>query len=258
MTNVPHAIVDFAAALKMLAEAQSDIAEIVTKWDLICDTTTPRTVKIELSDGIHTVDNLAKIREDLVKGLSLENPEVYSIKFKVRGGPGVGYMSAFRMASVTSFGTQGQTAAVHDPYEKYAGNRGILRNTRNTFYSCCMAQTSTINVYFDELARFIWLGYPASPNDEHISEYNIYIKTRGWNTEWAQNRQYCTLVTFISANTSYDGSVQYGPVTLHLHMSSDDRQVTTVSIELGKMATFLIWAAPGQDGIPILRVLDQE
>ena len=253
MTNVPHAIVDFAAALKMLAEAQSDIAEIVTKWDLICDTTTPRTVKIELSDGIHTLENLAKIRNDLVKGLSLENPEVYSIKFKKRGGPITTYMDAGRIATVDSFGANNG-----DPYEKYAGYRGAYRNLRNTFYSCCMAQKPRIDVYFDDLARFIWLGYPASPNDEHISEYNIYIKSRGWNVEWAQNRQYCTLVTFISANTSYDGSVQYGPVTLHLHMSSDDRQVTTVSIELGKMATFLIWAAPGQDGIPILRVLDQE
>ena len=67
MTNIPHSIVDFAAALKLLAESQSDVAEIVTKWDLICDTETARTVEITLSNGVHKVDNLAKIRQDLIQ-----------------------------------------------------------------------------------------------------------------------------------------------------------------------------------------------
>lgn len=257
MEQMPAALVDFASALKMLAEAQSDIAEIVTKWDLICDTTTPRTVKIALSNHVHEVDNLAKIREDLVKGLSLEYPEVFSIKLKTKYGPGTGHLSATQQTAKTWI--SGDGGSFTDPYEKYESNLGIVRNLNNTYYSCRVAQKPEIRVSLFELARFIWLGYPASATDEHISEYNLYIKAPAVNEAlYASNRQYCTLVTFIGANTSYDGSVSYGAVTLHIHHSDDDQQVTTVSIELGKMATFLVWAAPGQNSVPILRVLDQE
>lgn len=259
MTNVPHAIVDFAAALQMLASAQSDIAEIVTKWDLICDTTTPRTVKIELSDGIHEVDNLAKIREDLVKGLSLDYPEVYALKLKTKYGPGVGRLSATQYSATTYIASSDSNSSFMDPYEKYEGHLGFVRNLNNTFYSCRMGQKQEIRVSLFELARFIWVGYPASPNDPPISAYSIHIKAPAVNnTLYATDRQYCTLVTFIGAKTNQAGTVADGSVTLHIYHSDDDSIVDTVTLEYGKMATFLVWAAPGQNLVPMMRVREQE
>lgn len=260
MTNVPHAIVDFAAALKMLASAQSDIAEIVTKWDLICDTTTPRTVKIELSDGIHEVDNLAKIREDLVKGLSLDNPEVYSLKLKTKYGPGTGYLHSTYFASKSWFASSDSESSFKDPYEKYESYWGCYRNMRNTFYSCCMGQKSEIHINFLELSRYIWLGYPASPNDPPIQAYSLYIKSPSpSNTVLAQGgRQYCAVVTFIGAYTNQAGTAPAGAVTLHIYHVDGSTATTTVTIEFGKTATFIMWAAPGQNQVNVQRIHEQE
>ena len=259
MTNVPHAIVDFAAALKMLADAQSDIAEVVTKWDLICDTTTPRTVKIELSDGVHEVDNLAKIREDLVKGLSLENPEVYSLTLKTKYGPGTGFINAHQQSATKWFAGGDSDSSFKDPYEKYEAYLGIVRNMRNTFYSCCMGQKQRIDINLLDLARYVWLGYPASPNDAPIAEYDLYIKSpASSNPRLAQNRQYCTAVTFIGAHTNQAGTAPAGAVILHIHHVDGSSDPTTVSIDYGKTATFIMWAAPGQNQVNVQRIHEQE
>ena len=59
--NLPHNLVDFGNALKMLANSQADVTELVTKWDELIDTNTAKTVTIKLSNGVvHKIDNLAK------------------------------------------------------------------------------------------------------------------------------------------------------------------------------------------------------
>lgn len=258
MVNVPPAIVDFAAALKMLADSQGDISEIVTKWDLICDTTTPRTVTVELSDGVHEVDNLAKIREDLVKGLSLSDPSVNSLKLTTKYGPDTAFLTAGRQTYMTRFDGSDSDSSFHDAYEKYAGNRGIIRNMRNTFYSCCYAQKPDIHVGLFDLARFIWLGYPASSSDAPISTYNLYISAPVVNeTLYASGRQYCTEVTFVGARADFNGNSQ-GSVTLRIIHSDDGQLVDEFTIPYGGTVTLLIWAYPGQNAVAVLKIGDSQ
>ena len=99
MVEIPHNVLDFADALHLLAQSQSDVSEIVTKWDLICDTTTARTVTVNINGTTMEVDNLAKIRQDLVSGLSLDNPTVTSLKLLERSGGCLARMCSTKVRS---------------------------------------------------------------------------------------------------------------------------------------------------------------
>lgn len=254
MVNLPPSVVDFAAALKMLADSQGDISEIVTKWDLICDTTTPMTVTVELSDGVHEVDNLAKIREDLVKGLSLSDPSVNSLKLTTKYGPDTAFLTAGMQTYMTRFDGSDSDSSFQDAYEKYAGNRGIIRNMRNTFYSCCMAQKPEIHVSLFDLARVVWLGFPPSQGESPITEYDFYVTApEVREVLYASDRQYCTMVTFVGARTDFTGTT-LDTVTLHIYNSDNGQSVLDYTIPYGNTITLLMWAYPGQNSVAVLKV----
>ena len=122
-----------------------------------------------------------------------------------------------------------------------------------------MGQKQRVDISLLELSRFIWLGYPASPNDPPIQEYSLYIKSpNASNTVLAQGRQYCALVTFIGAYTNQAGTTPAGAVTLHIYHVDGSSTPTTVTIEFGKTATFIMWAAPGQNQVNVQRIHEQE
>ena len=138
MVQLPSAIVDFADALKALVDSQSDVTQLVTKWDELTNTDTPGTVKIVLSNGTeHTVDNLAKIRNDLVEGLALDNPSVWSLSFKSSNGAG-GMISAGGNYGHTFHNGVDGSGNVEDPFDRYSGFVGFARMARNEFYTTCV------------------------------------------------------------------------------------------------------------------------
>ena len=61
--NPPSSLLDFADALRLIAQSQSDVTELVVKWNEIMDTTSPTTVSVLVGGLVKQVDNLAKIRE---------------------------------------------------------------------------------------------------------------------------------------------------------------------------------------------------
>lgn len=242
MTNVPHSIVDFAAALKLLAESQSDVAEIVTKWDLICDTETARTVEITLSNGVHKVDNLAKIRNDLIKGLSLDRPNVTDIRFTSYRSNGM--IAAASRTSKVWYGIN------EDEYEKNAqGWRSYAQFMCNELRTVCIPDTPTMSVSMVNLERVIFLGWAPDGNAGYVTDYTISIASppASYADMISTTRAHYTMVTFVNTNPSQNGvnlKIVYNP--------NDANGYITRAIPPGYSVTYLVWAALGQNLVNLI------
>lgn len=250
MEQMPAAIVDFAAALKLLGQSQSDVAEIVTKWDLICNTDTPRTVEIQLSNGVHKVDNLAKIRQDLIKGLSLNEPTCKVVKF-----------SAYRVSGRIS-ATDRVSNAWHDvdedPYEPTrSGWETSARYLRNEVASVCMPTTNNITVHMAELEPVIFVGWEKDSGGTPITSFDFHIKSlpSGYsNSLYCDHKQYYTRVMFVNTNPNGDD------VTLKLWFNDADAQngYKLRVLPVQKSATFLVWAAIGQNLVNLYEIKNDD
>lgn len=242
MTNIPHSIVDFAAALKLLAESQSDVAEIVTKWDLICNTETPRTVEITLSNGVHKVDNLAKIRNDLIKGLSLDRPKVKDIRFTA-------YRVNGTIDSTTRTGEAWHDVG-EDEYEKNAqGWRSYAQFLSNDLRTVCLPDTTDISVSMPQLERVIYLGWAPDGNAGYATDYTIRITSPSpaYADRISETRQHYTMVTFVNTNPNKNAvhlKIVYNP--------NDANGYVMRTIPFAYSVTYFVWAALGQNLVNLL------
>lgn len=244
MEQMPAAIVDFAAALKLLGQSQSDVAEIVTKWDLICNTDTPRTVEIQLSNGVHKVDNLAKIRNDLIKGLSLDEPKVKSVQF-----------SAYRVSGRIS-ATDRISNAWHedgeDPYEPTREGWETSARLGNTdIESVCMPTTPDITVRMSDLRPVIFVGWATGTDGNPITTFDIHIKSMhsAWSSSLYSGKQYYTRTTFVNTNPNGDD------VTIKLwYDDTNPNGYFTRVLPVRKSFTVLVWAALGQNLVNIFEL----
>lgn len=248
MEQMPAAIVDFAAALKLLGQSQSDVAEIVTKWDLICNTDTPRTVEIQLSNGVHKVDNLAKIRNDLIKGLSLDEPTCKTVKF-----------SAYRVSGRVS-ATDRTSNAWHDegedPYDpSRSGWESYAKFLRAEVSSVCMPTTNNISIWMHQLEPVIFVGWATDSGGTPITSFDFHIKSMptGMANSLYSGKQYYTQVTFVNTNPNGDD------VTLKLwYNDADANGYYTRVLPVYRNVTFLIWAAIGQDRVNIFEMKNDD
>lgn len=258
MVQIPHSLVDFADALKALGDSQSDVTQLVTKWDELVNTTTPGTVKIILSNGTeHTVDNLAKIRQDLVEGLSLNNPTVNSVNFEGR------YDSSGSIDATRHFGYAlyagvdgGANGPSEDPFDKYSNHKGFARLERNDLYTVCLANKAVCDFNLLELPRVMWLGYPDERNnDETISEYtfNVTAPPDAYKSQnFMVSQQYYGMVTLINSYQTRSGT-RLGDVTVHI-MYKLGKSPKTYVVPQDACITLLLWAHPNQDQVNVAKI----
>lgn len=254
-SSVPSAILDFSQALAMLVNSQGDITTLITKWDQITNTDSPATVDIELSDGtVHTVDNLAKIRNDLIAGLSLDEPTVKSLKFQ-----GVRENGISRATIQTGLGWHGSDEYAFD---KYPGFAGVYRNLVNDFRTVCIPNQSRIELGLLELPRIILLGAQYAEDADPISELTVDLSapSRAYAEQGllSDNRHYYTMVTIVNRYTSATGTASQDgyPVTVHwvtgdgVNLVSYDR-----TIKPKCSASFLMFAPAGGSIVNIQEIV---
>lgn len=250
LTN--HAFLNFADALKMLASSQSDVTELVTKFDELCDTTTPRTLTITVGGVEHTVDNLAKIRQDLVEGLSLDKPTVTEIVF--RGRQASGDMDA----------AQWESRVVNDAgsndFNTAATVTGAFRYVSNDFYTVCMPNRSRVDTNMLRLPRVALIGAVATAGETPVDTVDIYVSAppaaMGTQDVIVGSSQYYTLVTFVNRNIGNGlGAIVPAKVTVKLHDQLDSFPPVVREIPPYGSATFLFFAGTGQSTVQIQEIV---
>lgn len=256
MTQLPTALVDFADAIKTLVASQSDVTQLVTKWDEIVNTTTPNTVKIVLSDGTeHIVDNLAKIREDLVEGLSLDKPTVSELNFASKYGAGGQLVSSRYVGYSYYSGIGDSSGASEDPFDKYSGYSGFVRALKNDFFTQCAPNRDTINCHLLELPRVVWLGIPDERNNNQaISSFTMTVTAppESWLSRGGLvGRQYYGLVTFLNASVA-----TLGDITLNIIFNPGDAANGKRVFYMPEQSsiTLLFFAYPGQDRVNVWKI----
>lgn len=251
-SKVPSAILDFAQALELLAKSQGDITSVLTKWDQITNTDTPSTVEITLSDGTtHTVDNLAKIRRDLIAGLSLDEPTVKSIKFTGVRANGVS-------KATTQYGMSWHSLGEY-AFDSSSGFAGVYRSINNDFRTICVPGSSSIDLGLLDMPKVILLGAPDLESDEPITDVTVNVSapslafmTQGMLAEY---KHYYTTVTVVNrymgttSNPDFNGA----PVTIHWVTGSGltvDRTIKPLC-----SVTFLMFAPAGGSSVNIQEIV---
>lgn len=251
MVEIPHSLVDFADALKMLAQSQSDVTELVTKWDMLMDSETPGTVQITVGGVTHEVDNLAKVRQDLVQGLSLESPTVTSITFK-------GTRTNGKQSAVQSSGLA-YIAENSDAFDPAEGMVGQVRNLRNDLRTLARTYTSRVDVSLVNMPRVICVGIvdttgvdPVSTVDLYISAPSVNLVDSGVMTGY---KQYYATVRFVNRNFGRleSPNVSGNPVTVNLHDAMGTFTVSRTIPALGSVE-YLVFAGAGQDTVNVQEI----
>ena len=250
MTEVklPQSLVDFSDALKKLYQSSEDATEIVTKWDEITNTDTPATVKVTISGVVHEVDNLAKIRQDLVEGLSLDNPIVSSVSFK-SGSP---YPAEGTQDATTRYCTSvaPQSSGAY-PYEDVDTVVGEFRNVYNDFRTLCLLNKATLEVQMLQLPSVLLLAAPSIEGQTRLDSFELTIRApgAGYATQGKMTleRHYYTRVTFINTNTV--------PVTLNLYNATGSVVIPSPRVIPSlKAVTYLVFAKPSQNTVNVQEV----
>ena len=234
MVEIPHSVFDFADALRMIAESQEDVTEIVTKWDMICDTTIPRTIPVNIGGTTREVDNLAKVRQDLVEGLSLDKPTVSSVTLRGQQS-NQGNINADRWTS-KGWGVLPWTARESGEWV------GAYRNTRNDFYSVCIVDRDSY------ASGSVQMGLLQMPKVAFLCVEHVVFTVSAPSASCVQqgdcaDAQYCTTTTFVNRWLDSTGAPM-GTVNLVVNDSVND--LLTIHIPPGKSVCLAMWAAAGQ------------
>lgn len=237
----PSSLLDFADALRLIAQSQSDVTELVVKWNEIMDTTSPATVSVLVGGLVKQVDNLAKIRESIVKGLSLDKPTVSEVHYR-------GIQVSSRQTATTTY-SKAHDLVGQNPYDPtVVVQKGAVRNVYNDYQTVVIAATPDVSVSLFELPKVMLVG--AIPRDgvAPVTTLNLHITPPGAITSntadnYASN-QYSAITKFVNR---YGGDV-----TINFYDATSTLYQTKV-IPAFRTVEFLFFAAPGQtaNGSPI-------
>lgn len=245
MVEIPHSLLDFSDALRLLAESQSDVVELVTKWDELCDTTNPKSITITVGGVQHEVDNLAKIRQDLIQGLSLDNPRVSTLSFSQKRASA--YYDATRRYMMTF------NESDEDEFGAISPGSGVVETMRNVIRTIACPAESRLNVNLLDLPSVVFLGVPKNTGGTPIYTYDIYVKAP-YSTEVEKTRMhayhYYTVVKFVNRTI---GTLS-GDVTINLRNETGNLLSSKVISPL-KYSEFLFFATPGQNTVNIQEMI---
>lgn len=243
MTSLPASFVDFSSALSLLANSQADITELVSKWSDIMDTTTPKTVDVGLSDGEqYMVDNLAKIRADLIAGLSLDEPTVKAIHFS-------GYRTTSTLMGTLQYGKTWHPADSYD-FDPLEGYTAIYSNDLNTFRTACVPKSDNLSVMLLDMPRIVLLGSEVSTNIPIIDDVTITVSAPPASLvssgTLAENKYYCGITTFVNRNFGTQaGGINSEGNPVKLTLASGDVTLSTIEIPPTQCISVLMFAAAG-------------
>lgn len=242
MVEIPHSLLDFADAIRLLAESQSDVAELVTKWDELCDTTTPKTIKITVGGVVHEVDNLAKIRDTLVNGLSLDRPSVKSLRF-------YGAQSRADYSATRRYMRGYNNDSYEDAYGNIVVGEGVMETLANTLRTVVYPTKARLNLRLYDMPAVMLLGVSKSVGEMPIDTYDIYVSAP--SALFSEDGSllpihYYTTTKFVNRNYGTGNPIVYGDVTINIH-DATGKLTTTRVIPPNKCVEFLFFAAPGQD-----------
>jgi hypothetical protein len=230
----PSSLLDFADALRLIAQSQSDVTELVVKWNEIMDTTSPATVSVLVGGLVKQVDNLAKIRESIVKGLSLDKPTVSEVHYR-------GIQASSRQTATTTY-SKAHDLVGQNPYDPtVAVQKGAVRNVYNDYQTVVIPTTSDVLVSLFELPKVMLVGAITRDGVAPVTTLNLHI-TPPWaitaNTAdiYASN-QYSAITKFVNR---YNGNV-----TINFYDATSTLYRTKV-IPAFRTVEFLFFAAPGQ------------
>lgn len=251
---MPKAFLDFADALRMLSQCSLDATELVTKWDQITDTTTPAVVTITVNGATHNVDNLAKIRQDLTAGLSIDYPTVRGIEFVDRQSKG-------SAGPVTSYGLNWKDSG-GIPYQDDSGYLGVYHSVCNDFYTACMPSKVDVTARFLELPKVVMLG--AARETGVLPPDTLNLTVEAPTASFVQigaldNQMYYTKVTFVNRNAGRilpDGSAEHAeglPFTFSI-FNVTGAQLYSKVLSSYESVTLLIYTAPGLSTVNIQEV----
>lgn len=257
MERLPASWLDFSDALKLLSDSQKDVTELVTKWSDIMDTETPRTVDVTLTDGsVHKVDNLAKIRRDLIAGLSLENPVVTTLGLR-------SYRANGSITATYQYGLEYQNEGA--TFDKLGGFTGVYRSLYNDLWTAAIPSASKIRVNLQAMPRIVMLGVDYQDGTDVIDNLEISINPPSSsyvnNGVMAEGKHYCTIVTLVNHNYGMRDNAYYeGPVTVTLKSSEGiySSNVYTVTLQPKKSASFLLFAPAGGQVVNIQEIQPNE
>lgn len=242
---LPSSFVDFSEALRMLANSQGDITEIVSKWADITNADTPSMVTITLSDGTgpYEVPNLAKIRSDIVAGLSLDEPTVNALHFK-------GYRMHKTISGNVQYGNTWHDS-YSDSFDSFEGYTAFYGNLRNDFRTICFPSSGSLSVTLLDIPRIVLLGAETRVGVPILDDVTIEIApppmSMVTNGSLVAEKQYCTMVTFVNRNfgsqaQGYNTETGY-PVKLSLILG--DNVEFVYDIEPRKCLTLILFAPAG-------------
>lgn len=244
-TTLPTSLVDFGTALRMLADSQSDVTEIITKWETLFDMETPRTVEVTLSDGtVHNIDNLAKMREDLIAGLSLDEPKVKQLKMSspyVKGG----------IRGNAWYGLHYGGESKNDETGMYLDNpdaggfMGMRYGVQNVLRTCAFVDKATGTISMEEMPEMIIVGGFHKQGQVIPLTYELTLVAPGLDNvargEMVTDVQYCGRVMFVNQNQESDFKLAV--------KDSVGSVLYTRDIPANKCIECAYWAAVGQGSV---------
>ncbi len=197
MIGVPSNVVDFGTALRMLADSQRDVTELVTKLDQLVNTTTPMTVDINLTGGTVSVSNLAQIKKDLMDVASNSAPIVNSLtalssdgKQKLRVTP-KDISSRVLLNPNGSFNDQDN------------GSAGFYTGVRNTLRTVVVAEETIANVSMLDLPEVLLAGVRWDDRQTPHSTLKINVQPFiGDSDKFVSDRMYYTTMTVVNRSAS--------------------------------------------------------
>ena len=243
-TTLPHNLVDFGNALKMLANSQSDVTELVVKWDELIDTNTPKTVTIKLSDGtVHKIDNLAKIRNDLIAGLSLDEPKVKNITFSDKYVHG-GIRAGSYFGQVYGGDSKNDESGIYMCNPDADGMTGMRYGVQNVIRTCAMTQKTSGRLEMDDLPELLflgatWINNSSAPDNFRltlVSPRAAYVQ----RNEMTASVQYCGRTTLINQSNA--------PFTFKV-IDATGAEIYNRVIPAYGCISCVFWAACGQNTV---------
>lgn len=197
MTGLSSNLVDFGTALRMLADSQRDVTELVTKLDLLVNTTTPMTVDIELTSGTVTVDNLAMIKKELTATANNSAPIVQSMTALSSDGKQRMFVTPKDVSS----------RAVLVPVDSFndadTGMSGFSMGMRNTARTVVIAEETEAHVSLLDLPEVLLVGTRWMDGDVPHSALKINMMPfTGDSKKFVTDRMYYTTMTVVNKSAA--------------------------------------------------------
>lgn len=169
---IPTAITDFATAIQSICNSQTDVQELVSKWNDIINDQVPKVVSIRLTSGEYAeIKNLAMVERELRESVRTTYPNINTDRVSFTGGSSTAPFSAI-YGSTSSHG-KGRLSSALTPvvgWTQSSVNDFVTYHVLDKMYT----ESSKKVIPFSQLPRMVMLGLPET--FEGVSNTDTYIQ----------------------------------------------------------------------------------